>query len=367
MRLLDRYLFRELLTPLAFCLVAIQSFIIFVTVFSDAGKIDDAKLGFGETIGYAAAASMGYLTIVIPVALLLALLMAVTHHARHNELTAMRAAGISLWRICIPYFIIGLIATGVVFALNESVVPRCMEWADRTINRHAGKALHDTAQNLGFTNDRAHRLWVLPGNYRLGSPQVPHPWVHWIFPDGSARIFSAEEAWRTNGVWIFYNVQEFSQADVLALPVPILQTNVLVMREFDETPEEIGREAKMTGYFDEKNPNIPLKDILTYLQWHPNLPRQDRARLFTEMQERIAMPVTCMVVALIAIPFGATPGRRNLFFGVAGSIFICFLYFVLQRVSFLFGSSGAWPAWLAAWLPNLFFGVSGLVMMSRIR
>ena len=79
------------------------------------------------------------------------------------------------------------------------------------------------------------------------------------------------------------------------------------------------------------------------------------------------MPVTCLVVALIAIPFGAAPGRRNLFYGVAGSIFICLTYFVLQRVSLAFGSSGEWPAWLAAWLPNLFFGFSGIALMMRIR
>ena len=95
MRLLDRYIFRELLTPLAFCLVGIQSFIIFVTVFSD-GKIEEAKLSFGQTIGYAAAASMNLLTIVIPVAMLLALLMTLTNHTRYNELTAMRAAGITV-------------------------------------------------------------------------------------------------------------------------------------------------------------------------------------------------------------------------------------------------------------------------------
>ncbi|HEX3627929.1 MAG TPA: LptF/LptG family permease [Verrucomicrobiae bacterium] len=367
MRLLDRYLFRELLTPLVFCLVGIQSFIIFVTAFSDAGKIGEAKLGFGQTIGYSVAASMGQLTIVIPVSLLLALLMALTQHARHHELTAMRAAGISLWRICVPYFIVGLIATGVVFALNESVVPRSMDFADRTLSHHSPTTSHESAQNVAFTNEREHRKWVLPGYYHLGSSTVPHPWVQWVFPDGSARIFSANEAVRTNGVWVFYDVQEFSQADVLALPVPILQTNVLVVREFNETPEEIGREIKMSNYFSERNPNIPFKDISAYLQWHPNLSRQDRGRLETEMQERLAMPVTCLVVALIAIPFGATPGRRNLFFGVAGSIFICFVYFILQRVSFLFGSSGAWPAWLAAWLPNLVFGITGIFLMSRIR
>ena len=61
---------------------------------------------------------MAYLTIVIPVSLLLALLMALTQHARNNELTAMRAAGISLWRICVPYFLMGLVASGLVFALE---------------------------------------------------------------------------------------------------------------------------------------------------------------------------------------------------------------------------------------------------------
>ncbi|HEV2453170.1 MAG TPA: LptF/LptG family permease [Verrucomicrobiae bacterium] len=367
MRLLDRYLLRELLMPLAFCLIGIQSFIIFVTVFTDAGKIEEARLNFGQMIGYAAAASMGYLAIVIPVALLLALLMTLTHHARHNELTAMRAAGMSLWRICIPYFLVGLLATGLLFVLNESVVPRCTDWADRTLSHHSGNTTRESAQNVGFTNDRARRKWVLPGNYRLGSAELPHPWVQWDLPDGSARILSAGRAVRTNDVWVFYDVQEFSKQDMLSMPVPTLETNTLAMPEFNETPREIAREIEINGYFAERNPNIPLKDILGYLRWHPNLSPADRGRLETELHERIAMPVTCLVVALIAIPFGAAPGRRNLFVGVAGSIFICFIYFVLQRVGLAFGASGAWPAWLAAWLPNIFFGASGVFLMTRIR
>ncbi len=369
MRLLDRYLFREMLMPLGFCLVGIQSFIIFVTAIGDVGKIQDAKLGFGQTIGYAAAASLQYFTVVIPLALLLALLMALTQHSRANELTAMRAAGVSLWRICVPYFVIGLIATGVVFVLNESVVPRCMNWAERTINRHSADPSKEMVFNFPFTNGRAHRKWVLRGNYRVGSSELPRPLVQWALPNGSAQILSAAEAVRTNGVWVFYNVQEFSRADAVSLSVPMLETNVLAMPEFDETPEEIAREIKISRYFDIKaqDPNIPLKDIVGYLQWHPNVAAADRGKLLTELQERIAIPVTCIVVVLIAIPFGATPGRRNIFFGVAGSIFICLIYFVLQKVSIAFGSSGTWPPWLAAWLPNLFFGLSGLFLMTRIR
>jgi len=277
----------------------------------------------------------------------------------------------SLWRICVPYFIIGLIASGVLFALNESVVPRCRDWAARTLSRDPASAgaARDAVQNFGFTNDRARRRWVIYGSYRPGSSELPRPWVGWFLPDGSVRSLIADRAVRTNGVWVFYNAQVFKRADTPSMSVPILETNRLAMPEFDETPEEIAREIKIARFFDvrQQNPNIPLRDIFGYLQWHPNMSRQDRGKLLTEFQERLAMPVTCIVVALIAIPFGAMPGRRNLFFGVAGSIVICLVYFALQSVSLAFGSSGAWPPWLAAWLPNLFFGVSGLYLMSRIR
>jgi lipopolysaccharide export system permease protein len=370
MRLLDRYLFRELFTPLAFCLAGIQSFIIFVTIFGDADKEQDAKLHFFETIEYAAAASMEYITIVLPVSLLLALLMALTHHARHNEITAMRAAGISLWRICLPYFFIGLIGSGALFGLNELVVPRCMDWADHLLNRNSHPIADANVPNrLSFTNERDHSQWVI-GDYRAASSEMLGVQVYWTLPDGSKYQLYADHAVRTNGIWTFFDVQEYSQSNAIAHIIPLLKTNVLEKPEFDEAAREIHAEIQVNRYLDSggiHNPNIPFKDILTYLRWHPNLSPAERGKLLTGLQERVAMPLTCLVVAFIAIPFGAAPGRRNLFVGVAGSIFICFTYFVLQRVSLAFGSSGTWPSWLAAWLPDLFFSLLGLILTARIR
>ena len=85
------------------------------------------------------------------------------------------------------------------------------------------------------------------------------------------------------------------------------------------------------------------------------------------MHGRFAAPWTCVVVVLIAIPFGAASGRRNLFAGVAGSIVICFVYFVLMKLGLALGSHGELPAWLAAWLPNLAFGITGFWLMLRVR
>ena len=197
-----------------------------------------------------------------------------------------------------------------------------------------------------------------------------NPIVSWTLPDGSIRQLKADRAVRTNGVWTFFGAKEFEQANAGAPLLPSFQTNVLPMPEFDETPKEILSEIKISEYQGlraSRRPDIPLADIVAYLRLHPDLPRADSSWLLTKLHGRLAAPWTCLVVVLIAIPFGAASGRRNLFFGVAGSIFICFTFFVLQQVGLALGLGGRMPPWLAAWLPNLIFGTAGLWMTARVR
>jgi lipopolysaccharide export system permease protein len=148
-----------------------------------------------------------------------------------------------------------------------------------------------------------------------------------------------------------------------------LQTNVLAMPEFDETPKQVQGEIQL-GNSDILNPdteNLPLRDIWEYLKLNPHLPKARADELMTIFHGRLAAPWTCLVVVFIAIPFGAGSGRRNLFFGVAGSIFIVAGYLVAQKLSLAMGSNGVLPPWLAAWLPNLLFATLGLILTARVR
>jgi lipopolysaccharide export LptBFGC system permease protein LptF len=142
------------------------------------------------------------------------------------------------------------------------------------------------------------------------------------------------------------------------------------MPDFDETPKQIKTEIAIINYQNLRNKSkvvVPLADIWNYLKFHPDLSRADSSKLRTEFDSRLAAPWTCLVVVLIAIPFGTPSGRRNPFFGVAGSIFICFSYFVIEQVSQPMGASGFLPAWLAAWLPNIIFATTGLWLTARVR
>jgi lipopolysaccharide export system permease protein len=372
-RLLDRYLFRELFTPLAYCLGGLVLLGNCFNLFGELDKLQESKLHLLDVLEYSAAITPEFLVMVLPITLLLALLYTLTNHSRHNEITAMRAAGISLLRICAPYFVVGCILSVALFLMNEFVVPRSMEWKNQILTRYVEKAgdveSKTVIRNLGFTNARGHRAWFM-SEYRLITAEMIRPQVNWYAPDGSIQLLRADRAKRINGVWTFYNAAEYSQADTGAPLVPSLQTNLLAMPDFDETPRQIRSEIKISSYQNmrkSRSSDIPLADIFAYLKLHPNLPPADSGWMFTKFHGRIAAPWTCLVVVLIAIPFGAATGRRNLFVGVAGSIFICFAFFVIQQVSLALGSGGYVPAWLAAWLPNLLFGALGLALLLRVR
>ena len=369
MRLFDRYLLRELLTPLVYCLGGFLVFWISYDLFTDLDKFQDAKLHLFDVIEYTIAMTPGFLVTVLPVALLLALLYTLTNHARHNEITALRAAGVSLWRLCVSYFLVGLLGSVALFALNEVGVPRSTDWADRILNRYVHKADKAPSQFHGFTNARANRIWIFneyhPGTVEMSGSIV----VNWVLSDGSVRKLYADSAAYSNPGWTFYNVKEFEQANETAPVVPFVQTNKLVMSDFDETPAEIENEIQMSEYesLHSRKLNIPLSVLWEYLRRHPNLPSVESAGWWTKFYGRLAEPWTCFVVVLIAIPFGVASGRRNLFVGVAGSVFICFTFFIVQQVGLALGTGGYLPAWLAAWLPNMAFAAAGLLLTMRVR
>ena len=374
MRLLDRYLLRELLIPLGYCLGGFLVFWIAFDLFSELGAFQQDKLKPLEIAEYYIIITPRLLQeIVMPAALLLALLYALTNHARHHELTAMRAAGVGLWRLCVPYLAVGISCSAFLFLLNEEWLPDSAERADRIRKQHtpapAGSRDRQWQPDLKFRNDGDDRSWRIRA-YNITTGEMIEPFVEWRLPDGSRRQMFAERGVRSNDVWTFFNVHE-SVPDPSPDSSKIWeQTNVLVVAEFSETPEQIKSEIKISQLSSikaAKRPQLSIGEILDYKRLHPRLRPADRALLDTQLHARLAAPWTCLIVVLIAIPFGAPSGRRNVFAGVAASIFICFTYFILQRFSLALGTGGKLPAEIAAWLPNGLFAGVGIWLTARVR
>ena len=371
MRLLDRYLLRELLVPLGYCLGGFLMFWIAFDLFTELEGLQESQMRVGDVISYYLVRTPEFLVSVLPIALLLALLYTLTNHARHHEIAAIRAAGVSLWRLALPYFGVGLAATLVLFGLNEFCVPDSADIAERIkfarLQRQPDRAERHLVRNLGFTNTRDGRRWIIyVFNERTG--EMFDPQVFWTLPDGSDIWLRAERAVPADEGWTFFHARELRGTN--STLVPGLQTNVLTMAAFTETPDEIRSEIKIghrLNFRKARRADVPIFELLDYLRLHPNPKRSDRFWLHTKLHGRLAAPWTCLVVVLIALPFGAGSGRRNIFVGVASSIFICFSFFVLLQLGLALGTGGYLPAWLAAWFPNLTFGIAGLWMTARVR
>ena len=373
MRLLDRYLLRELCVPLTYCLAGFMIFWISFDLFDNLEDFQIANLTAAEIARYYAVKTPELLVTVLPVALLLALLFALTNHGRHNEMIAMRAAGLSLARISVPYIVVGLLLSALLFYLNEELVPDSTQRAEAIMKGRQQSSGDEIWQHrVNFRNARDNRIWNISA-YNTETHQLIEPHVEWHLPDGTRKQLIAQRGARTNDSWVFYDLELYIYAPGVefdrAASRPV-RTNILVLAELTDTPEDIELQLKfqrMSAIEAAKRTQLSLGEI-RYLREHLELNPRDRAMLETQLHARLAQPWTCLVVALVALPFGAnTNSRRNVLVGVASSIFIVFIYFVLLRVGLAFGVSGKVPPWLAGWAPNAFFAAFGLWLAWKIK
>jgi len=485
MRLLDRYLFRELLVPLGFCLAAFLLFWITFDLFSQLDTFQDRQWTLGDIAQYYYLKLPELLGILLPVSLLLALLYALTQHSRYNELIAMRAAGISLWRICLPYFTTGLLFCGFLSLVNEQLLtdaPARLQDLERRRIQPQAAVQERWRERVDFRNPTAQRHWSL-GAFNMDTAELRQVRLAMRLPHGARREIEASTALWTNGYWQLSGGEErihrtdaddlpatgarviLSAAEMGGSPAelaawtgsPITVSNVVIgwtnlvredpetqqawtaqsllltnglmtgfrfvqpversalrkliadggywtnghwrflnarewihrsgtdaeplelfhpeldLPELSETPELLRSEIRVGDVLAKartrtmRGAELTIREVLSYRQLHPQLPRRDRLLLDTQLHARIAAPWTCLVVVLIAIPFGAPSGRRNIFYGVAGSLAWGFLYFTVQLLGFALGQNGAIAPWIGAWLPNVTFGSVGLWMTARVR
>jgi lipopolysaccharide export system permease protein len=258
MRILDKYILKELMIPLFFCIAGGLAFYVTFDLFSCMDDLQRGGGGFKVILWYNIARIPELLVLILPPALLLALLYAISNHSRNNEIVAMRAAGVGIWRICTPYIAVGIILGVCLFYLNETWVPMGARLAKdlRKGTKHKKELVHE---NVNFTNTKDGRTWNI-GEYHVEDKRLVRPSVEWLSRTGDSMALNtvkleAESAeWRPNfsfareendngtgskGVWEFHNVQVFTYASdgqESMLPVPE-KYETLQVPEIDDSPE----------------------------------------------------------------------------------------------------------------------------------
>jgi LPS export ABC transporter permease LptG len=284
---------------------------------------------------------------------------------RSSELTAMKATGISLYRVVAPILLLAAILAAALFAFNESYLPDANRKQEALRAEIKGKP----AQTFQLPG----RTWISGHTNRAGDPvrifyyQAFDP-ARNVFADLSVfefdaqgftlqrRIYAKSVQWdSTVSRWIFDNGwQRTFSGTTVASYQPF---TVATFPEIREQPAYFNKENKPSDEMSYAELNKYIADL-----------RQsgfNTVELRVQLQNKLSVPAISFIMAIIAVPFALTMGKRGGLMGVATAIGVALAYWTLGQIFSSMGNVSTLPPMLAAWSPDLLFGLAGGYLLLR--
>ncbi|WP_069960872.1 LptF/LptG family permease [Lacunisphaera limnophila] len=356
MKLLDRYLLAEWLKMLGLLLAATIGLLLITALSDKLRELIDVGAGAGDILLYFATLMPSYLTLVLPLSMLLSLLFVLGKLHRNNELTAIRAAGLNIFATTRSLWLAGLFFCGVSLLLNSSVVPWSVETSRSLLERFEFRAEAEQkggdtlglVSSVAFDNRPQNRMWFI-NRYSRYSGKSFGVTVSELDPQRREKTrLMAREATYDAGqrAWTFRDGRELwfdpelgellRSVSFAEKTVPHFREDPALMLLIDRRPQDLSFNElqRITDYFHaEHNPKVLRYEVRYY------------SVMFSTLGP--------LIVIAIAVPFAVSGVRVSPAVGVSKSIGLFFVYYLLSSLATILGGKGlVEPVWAAA-MPNL--------------
>jgi LPS export ABC transporter permease LptG len=298
-----------------------------------------------------------------PVSVLIAVLITFGILSKNNEVTAMKACGVSLYRLAIPVLLISLVMSGALFAFDHYVVPDANRTQDAIRNQIKGRPVQ--------TYLRPDRKWIFGWGSRIYYYRYFEPAEN-VMVDVNVyeldektfalrRHISAERArWEPSlNTWVFQNgwAREFRQSQQTSSTS--YAGNTATFTGLQEPPSYFLKEVK-------QDKQMNFQELASYIK---ELQQSgfDTVRLQVQFHKKFAVPLFAVIMALLSIPFAFIAANRGAMAGVGVSFGIAVAYWAVSQLFEQVGNVNQLPAVLAAWSPDAVFSLAGLYFLARIR
>jgi LPS export ABC transporter permease LptG/LPS export ABC transporter permease LptF len=369
MKILSRYVFREILTSSVLA-TALATFVIFLQRSSRLFEmlVRSAK-GFAF-LELCVLVLPPVLLLSIPFGVLVGILVGLGRMSADNEMIAMRSGGVSSRIVVAPVVIFGLLAAGISAACSLWLNPLAIRAFYKIVNREGSSQITADVEprvfEEQFTNDNT-VLYVEDVKSEAG----PVVWRGVFIAD------LTPPAERKTGLKDQPVGPKITVArEALALPDPAHNRVQLTLRQqsVHEAPyhsmapsgvmvltQNTQQEQKAKPYEE-----MFTRELLRFIHSHARKTQEGTDSLI-EFHRRLALPVGCLMLALVGIPLGASSRKGGRSAGYVWAIFLAFFCYYLAYISLTrLASSHSLPVELASWLPNVAFFIAGAVMIIRM-
>jgi LPS export ABC transporter permease LptF/LPS export ABC transporter permease LptG len=358
--LLDDYILKEFVTYLVMILATFLILVLVFTFFELLGDILRNKIPLAIVGEYLLNVAPYLIYKTTPMSMLLAVLVTLGLMQKANELTAMKASGISIYRIVVPILLTGVMLAGALFFFDQFYLPAANRRQDALRNIIKGKPAqtylrpdrrwivgqHDTIYYYQFfDSDRDRFARITAYEFEPHSFQV------------TRRIYAASAHWEdTLGNWIYERGWD------RAFHGPAIGSykkfDVSTFSELSEPPAYFKKEVKQSSEMNYEELTRYIRDL--------EQSGFDVVRLKVQLQEKFAFPLITFVMAILAIPFALTTARRGALTGVAVAVGIAVAYTIVSSLFEAMGNLSQLPPLLAAWSPDLIFALVGGYMVLKV-
>jgi LPS export ABC transporter permease LptG len=302
----------------------------------------------------------GMIYLLTPLSVLIAVLVTFSLLQRGNEITAMKATGISIYRVVLPVLVIAAVIPIGLFFFEQFYVPHANKRQDALWNAMKGKPPQ--------TYLRPDRKWIFgqhstiyyyefsdPDRNQFGSISAFEfdPKTFTI----TKRVYSLRAHWAPElEKWVFEQgwvrsfrdgtVEDYRTFDVATFP------------ELSEPPSYFKKEMKQSSEMNYQELSRYIRDL--------QQSGFEVVRLKVQLHRKFAYPVITFVMAVLAIPFALSAGRRGAVAGVAIAIGIAAAYWVTSGLFEAMGNVNQLPAAVAAWAPTVIFGFAGGYLILKV-
>ncbi|HON59398.1 MAG TPA: LPS export ABC transporter permease LptG [Smithella sp.] len=358
MKILDKYILKEFLK---FFVITFFSFILLFLIVDFFEKIRmflSNHASANQMASYFAFSIPMIIYYILPPAILLSTLMTFGTFSKHNEITAMKANGIPIYRIAFPLVIFGACAAVFLFYFSELIVPASIQKTQHIIKIEIQKR-----KTLGYF--KQNEIWYRSGNaiynfkfFDADKNILKGVTINYLNPDFAlnSRIDAKRAEWK-NDHWVFYDVLEIHQAGETD---PVLERTKEKVINIPERPEDfkvMQTDAENMGYF-------ALKKYIRKIKSEGYNVIKYQVALYS----KIAFPFITIIMIFLAIPFSLRSERSGGIMQSAGvAVFIGFSYWIVNAVFVSLGKSELLPAALAAWTANILFSTVAAILFYKAK
>ncbi|MBI5701159.1 LptF/LptG family permease [Candidatus Saganbacteria bacterium] len=353
MRIIDRYITKETLSPF---FLGIVGFVMVMTVdllFTFVDLIINKGIPFFAVMELLLYKLPSILILTFPVATLFGVAMAIGRLSKDNEISALRTSGVSFGRIAAPILIISVIISLVSFFTNEKIVPYANQKSQKIIREILLKQpLPAIQENIFFKDAYNRHFYVQKINNR--EKTMENVMVYELIRENLPRIVTAKSA-KLEGLKLTLNsglIHKFDNNGQLAYEASF------EAMEFNLNENAFAGEGQKTT--EEMNTTELEKQIDSLKKSGVSV-----NSLQTDLFMKYSIPATSIIFAIIGLTLSLSGMRSSRTWGMVFTIVIMFTFYVFASVFRSLGRGGAIAPFFAAFTPQIFFGILGLVLLIR--